>query len=120
MEKKIVNEAFHIDEDYYADMDSFVCTFDEQEINDLDDDWAVEAYECESQPIHVFTPENIIQTINEERFSENNAEDEYERIIKILSDNIDFEKLNSLIPHLNYGTRKKFLITKHDLLEYIS
>lgn len=120
MEYKTINEAFHIDEDYYCDMDQFVCTFDEQEIRDLDDDWAVEAYECESQPIHIFTPESIINTINEERYSESGAEEEYEKIIKALKEAVDFEKLNSLVPSLNYGTCKKFLITKHDLLEYIS
>ncbi len=90
MEKKTINEAFHIDEDYYSDMDSYVSTFDEEEIKELDDDWAVEAYSCESQPIHVFTPEKIMDTINEERFSENGAEEEYDKIIKILNENIDF------------------------------
>jgi len=72
----------------------------------------------ELRPIVEFTPESIAEgCILDDRYSEENAEDEYAKIIKALTENIDFEKLNSLIPKLYYATGKTQLITKQDLID---
>lgn len=111
------NEAFFINEDYYED----ILQYAEQvgEIEDLPDDWSVEATCCEYQPIQVFSADWIAQMINEERFSEDQSETEYVKIINALNECVDFEKLNSLTPRLNYSTRQRYLICKQDLIDAV-
>ena len=118
-EAKPINESFFIDDEFYHDILHYAESMD-GEIEDLEDDWTIQVTACELQPLVTFTPDWIAERIDEERFSENNSEQECDRIIKALKECVDFDKLNSLMPKLNYGTREKYFITKSDLLEAIS
>ncbi len=52
-----------------------------------------------------------------EDFIEKVFDDECEKITKSLKDNIDYKKINALMPKLYYENyRDKFTITKQDLL----
>ena len=63
----------------------------------------------------------ITERIDDDRFSENNVDSEIDKIEKALNGNIDFEKINALIPKLYFVDRRnKFKITKKDLLEWVS
>ena len=114
-----INESFFIDDEFYDDIYHYAESMD-GEIEDLEDDWAIQVTACELQPLVTLTPDWIVERICEERFSEDNSDQEYEKIIKALKQCIDFDKLNSLMPKLNYATREKYFITKTDLLEAIS
>ena len=94
---------------------------DESEIAELDDDKLFLCKGSKLEPILKLSAEWIAERIDDERFSENNNENEVEKIMKVLSGNIDFDKINALLPKLYYENYKdKFTITKQDLLDKIS
>ena len=83
------------------------------------DDFTVEAYECDLENIGFLSGETIAERVfDEDRFSENAYEDQ-ERISKILDANIDFEKINSLLPKLWYSSDRKVIFTKSELIAEI-
>lgn len=80
------------------------------------DDFTVEAYECDLQIIGFLSGEIIVErAFDEDRFSEEMVEDQ-EKISKILNANIDFEKINSLLPKLWYPSDRKVIFTKAELI----
>jgi len=112
-------EALVIYDNYYSDLEEYVnCEFaNKEEIQALPDDYKLVAYECEEKPLQVFSPSWIAERINEEKFSEERAEYEWDEVIKALEASIDFEKLNSMVPKLNYPTKHQQVLTKQDLLD---
>lgn len=114
-------ENFWYNDEIVNDMEDLLEILDHEdgELESLPDDWNLDCEEMEKQNIHKFTIENIVQTIHEERFSENNFDEEYNKICTIISKNIDLESLNNQIPELWYPNGVSFKITKKNLLEYI-
>ena len=112
---------FYADKFYHAPEDFVEDIFDdEDEINDLEDGIFWDCYGSTEQPLFELSSQWITERIDEDRFSENGSDNEYEKIHKILEANIDYEKINSLIPRLYYENRRdKFKITKEDLLNFI-
>ena len=116
-------ENFFYNDNFYSDIESFIEDIfeDVSEIQELEDD---KEYMCKGstlEPILKLSAEWIAERIDDERFSENNNENEVEKIMKVLSGNIDFDKINALFPELYYENYKdKFTITKQDLLDQIS
>ena len=89
---------------------------DEESIESMPD-----FYKCKKaqlEPLVVIDAEWILERIDEERFSENNNEKEYDKIKEALSI-IDFSKVNEKIPKLWYESYEKFEITKADLYEHL-
>lgn len=116
-------ENFFYNDNFYSDMESFIHENfdDESEIAELDDDKLFLCKGSKLEPILKLSAEWIAERIDDERFSENNNENEVEKIMKVLSGNIDFDKINALLPELYYENYKdKFTITKQDLLDQIS
>lgn len=123
LKTKRVMENFFYNDNFYSDMESFIHENfdDESEIAELDDDKLFLCKGSKLEPILKLSAEWIAERIDDERFSENNNENEVEKIMKVLSGNIDFDKINSLLPELYYENYKdKFTITKQDLLDQIS
>lgn len=116
-------ENFFYNNDFYTDLEDFIERIfeDESEIAELDDD---KLYLCKGsklEPILSLSAEWIAERIDDDRFSENNNENEVEKIIRVLSENIDYDKINRLFPELYYENYKdKFTITKQDLLDAVS
>ena len=116
-------ENFFYKNDFYTDLEDFIEKVfdDESEIADLDND---KLYLCKGsklEPILSLSAEWIAERIDDDRFSENNSDGEIEEISEILESNIDYEKINSLMPKLYYENYKdKFTITKQDLLDAVS
>ena len=110
-------QNFFCNEEFFYDLGDLIDSLDVEDINNLPDDYKLECDESILEPVVVLSADWILDRINERRF----PEDDDELCLKIrksISDNIDFEKLNSSIPMLYYGTRKKFVVTKQDLVDW--
>lgn len=112
-------ENFVIDDKFYRDLEELIYDISEEEdLSDLEDDWEIEAFECNLEPVVTLNVDWIMGRISTDRLGE---EDEpFDQISKILNEEIDFEKINNLIPKYYYPGRSKFTITKKDLLEWIT
>ena len=114
-------ENFFEDGEFYADLEDFIYkVFDgeEEQVRELEDDAVFECKGSKLEPIIDFSSQWITERIDDDRFSENNSDNEYEKITKVLDENIDFKKIVDLLPKLYYENYKdKFTITKQDLLD---
>lgn len=113
-------EIFYYGDAFYEDIYGLINDLDiEDKINELPDDYVINVYECELRPIVKFTSEYITDMVDDDSYSENNYENEYDKIKEALDKCVDFKKLNSLIPELWFPTNDIRTITKADLLEAI-
>jgi Ni2+-binding GTPase involved in maturation of urease and hydrogenase len=125
--------GFFIEDEFHEDIDSLVHSMglDEEEFFELDSDWKVEAVEANLEKIFVLNKEDLINAIyqkieelhsDSERFpdSECDFDNTLKSIKNAITQSIDVDKLNSLLPGLWYPTKKKIVITKADLAEYVS
>ena len=112
-------EDFFYNNDFYSEL-SDLCNYmdwGDDEINLLEDGFKLEVNLSALEPIVKFDSEWITERIKENRFSEQNSDSEVTIIMKILDDNIDFDKINSLIPKCYYPTKLKHYFNKQDLLD---
>jgi hypothetical protein len=84
----------------------------------FDDDFTITANDARSEKIIKFDAEWITSQI-EDRFPED-VENQFDQVYKIFNDNIDFKKINDLLPENWYMLKKTFKITKADLIEALS
>lgn len=112
-------ENFFYDDKFYGYFEDFIEDIEEEydcEIEDLPEDFSVEVSESELKPILILSIDDI--NIESENYSDENEDNESDEILKVLKENIDFEKINSLIPK-NYHRAKKVVLTKEQLLSLI-
>lgn len=115
-------ENFFFNDNFYSDLTE-CCDYngwDEEEIKSYPEDYKLEVELSVLEPIFKLSADWIAENINEERFSDERNDEEISKIMQILNENIDFEKINLLIPKLFYPTEKKYYFTKNDLLEAVS
>lgn len=95
---------------FFEDLDAFMSyqDLDEKSVNELPDDWSVEACETEERPVYEY--------VDEENHPEDWTERWEEKVRKAIRENVDFEKLNNALPKLWYENGNKFKITKQELL----
>lgn len=113
-------ENFFYGDTFFSDLTE-CCEYNEwtlEEIEEYPDDFKLEVECSVLEPIFRLSVDWIIDRINDERFSEDG--DEVSKIVKILEDNINFDKINEQIPQFYYGSRKKHYFSKSDLLEAVS
>jgi len=113
---------YYYNENYYSEIsDISEDLFEtEEEIHELPDDYRLEVFTTILKPIVVFDPRMILdKCVDEDMFSEENADREDLKIHEALKECIDFEKLNSMIPKLYYPDKKIFL-TKKDFVDELS
>ena len=110
-------EAIFIDDNYYSDLETYADSIGRSEIESYPNDYKVTAFTCETLPLQIFSAEWIAGRINEENFSEEGFEDEYEKVLKALNECVDFNRLNSMMPLMNYESTEKWVITKKELLD---
>lgn len=113
-------ENFFYSDKFYSDLGELMDDLDyyeEEDVLKLPDDYSLDCNVSRLEPIVTLSGDWIAERVDEERFTEDG--DEIEKISKVLSTNIDFEKVNFLIPKLYYESREKFKITKADMLEWI-
>lgn len=110
---------YAIDDRFFSEVQDIAEHLEYDFLADQTDDFTVEAYECDLELIGSLSGEAIAERVfDEDRFSENMDEDQ-ERIAKILDANIDFEKINSLLPRLWYPSDRKVIFTKAELIAEI-
>ncbi len=112
----MAHKNFFYEDKFYSDIEEFMIDL---EIDEESIESAHDFYRCKKaqlEPLVVFDAEWILERIDEERFSENNNEREYEKVKEALS-LIDFSKVNEKIPKLYYESYEKFEITKADLYQ---
>lgn len=109
---------FYADELYNDLGDLIEDMFEEdEEIYKLPDDWYIICEESDLEPIVDFNVDWIMENIDQDRFSE--MGDDWDKLRKLFTENIDFGTINKKIPKLYYGSLKEFDITKQDLIRYI-
>jgi len=110
---------YAIDDRFFSEVQDIAEHLEYEFLVEQTDDFTVEAYECYLENIGFLNGETIAERVfDEDRFSENMDEDQ-ERIAKILDANIDFEKINSLLPKLWYPSDRKVIFTKAELIAEI-
>lgn len=113
-------ENFFQNDKFYPDLGDLIIDLEleDDEVEKLEDNWELEAWQGYLEPLVVLSPDWIIDRVDEERFSEDGSEPE--KMANIL-DQIDWDKINAQIPKLWYEGPKssKFKITKNDLLNWI-
>ena len=110
-------ENFIYNENFYNDLSELLIyeEWDVEDIEILPDDYKLEVECTDLESIIKIDSDWIIERIDEERFPD---ESDIElRIKKVLENNIDFDKINSELPKVYYGNRKKHYFSKHDLLD---
>ena len=113
------NFMYAIDDRFFSEVQDIAEHLEYDFLVEQTDDFTVEAYECDLELIGFLSGESIAERVfDEDRFSENMDEDQ-ERIAKILDANIDFEKINSLLPKLWYPSDRKVIFTKAELIAEI-
>ena len=108
---------FFCDDEFYRDLKTFIDINYETDFDfsSLDENYQIHCVSGLLLPIITYDVEKIADLAEE--FSEEYAEEEYEEIKDSISQCVDFEKLNSLIPKLYYPIGKSFSITKADLVK---
>lgn len=116
-----MKETFFIDDKCYYDIgDMIEDVLDDykEDLSDLPDDWSIDCYEAELQPLVTITKDWIYDRINKERFPED--DESVDRKLDKALDLIPYDKVMEAMPKLWYATRNKFILTKSDLLDYIN
>lgn len=117
-------ENFFINENFHCDLESLINDLDIYEVEELGDDWEIQAEESNIEKIFTLNEDFVVSTIVEhtdkweDRFPEE-SDDLFKRIKNAIKQSIDIEKMNSLLPELYYPNGKRFKITKKDLLAFI-
>ncbi|MEO6304182.1 MAG: hypothetical protein ABIP51_13535 [Bacteroidia bacterium] len=104
---------------FYSDISELIDDLElEETINDEPDDWTIICKESNLQKIITLSEDWINDKINDERLPED--EDRvFDKLSKALK-TIDYDKVNALMPELYYESRRKFVITKKDILDYLA
>ena len=100
---------------YYEDFSDLV---EDLDVESLEEGDIIECEDCSLEPIMQLDADKLLDCTEsywEERTSENG--DEYEKILKVFEDNLDFEKLNSLLPKLWYPNGKEIIFTYEQIIE---
>lgn len=109
---------YAIDDNFFSEVQDISEHLEYEFLVEQTDDFTVEAYECDLQFIVQLNGNCISESaIDEKRLSEDG--DEVEDIAKILNDNIDFDKINALMPKLWYSSNRKIIFTKAELIAEI-
>ena len=112
-------ENFFYFQNFYSDL-SDLCNFmewDKEELESFEDDFKIEINTSRLEPIIDLSASWIIEHIDDERFTEEG--NEVGKLVVVLNENIDFEKVNSLMPKIYYETRNKITVTKDELLKWL-
>lgn len=122
MKNTIIFEKFFYGDKFYSDIESLSKDLfkTKEEIYQLPENYEVIVYGTKLEPICQFNPHELVDHYTEDRLCYENPNDdmEYYEILQILTDNIDFTKINSLIPKLYYeDPKKKFVLTKQHFID---
>jgi len=116
-------ENFFYDDRFCSDLSDLMDIFDIEEPKNLKDDWTCKVGLSQLEPIFKVDAENLLKLLcydNEERIGEDFDEKDEAKILISINKSVDFNKLKELLPQYYYPTSKFEIITKADLIEYVS
>ena len=115
-------ENFFYNDKMYDGLEELIESLDieDYEIEALPDNWSITCYHMEEQKMFKLSLEEIMDNLDDERFSHDHCYKEWDDIYEIIADNMDIEKINELMPSLWYPLAVSFKIKKSDLAEYIN
>ena len=115
-------ENFFYDDQLVNDLEHLLEILDHEdwELESLPEDWSLDCERMEKERIFTISLKHIMDSIEDERYSDSNSIEEYDKISSIISENIDFFNINQQMPQLWYPTGETFKITKQDLIKYIN
>ena len=114
-------ENFFYDDRFCGDLSDLMDVFDIEEPKNLKDDWTCKVEMSELEPCIKLNAKKLLEILineNEERFGENFDASDEDKIMKCLTDSIDFDKLKDLMPKYYYPQSKFKVVTKQDLIDY--
>ena len=114
---------YYYNENFYHDLEQLIDDLDFEKVEDLSDDFSITYRECDEEKLCTLSADllaELIRDYHEERFSEEDSDGEYYKILKNLSKNIDFDKINSEMPTLWYPSKRKVQFTKADIVAFCS
>lgn len=108
-----------LEDKFYHDEYDLAESYDLDELLEDPEDWSIKVELCDLELIG-FLDGSVIseRAFDEGRFTEE-MHDDQEKIAKILNDNIDFEKINSLLPKFWYPNGKYETYTKQDIINLL-
>lgn len=112
-------ENFFYGDKFYSELGDLICDLEDEygeNLVDMEDDWFCDAQESSCEPIIKLSVEWIMDRINEERFPEDDDDRVWNKVIDSLK-KIDYEAVNKEMPELYYESRRRFVITKQDLID---
>lgn len=107
-------ENFFVDEDFYLDLQEY-CDYNEVDIDEISMHAPMKVELSELEPAIQFDLDMLMELLDDDRCSE----DTYDDILKVLKDNIDLEKINSLVPKLYYPNNKFHTFTREDFMDVL-
>lgn len=109
---------YAIDDRFFSEVQDIAEHLEYEFLVEQNDDFTVEAYECDLEKIGTLDGDTIAERVfDEDRFSEDG--DEREDIAKILNSKINWEEINALLPQLWYSSNRKVIFTKAELIAEI-
>ena len=110
---------YHYNDRFYNEISEIIEDWDFEQVGES---FTLKVENCDLEPIITLTADLIADSIEnhlEERHSEDCAEIEYNRIIAVLKQNIDFDKINSELPKLWYPNNTFETYSKAQLLSFL-
>ena len=110
---------YYYNENFYSEVEEII---EDLDLDCMDENETLKVENCDLEPIITLTAKLIVDSLEnhlEERHSENCAEIEYNRIVAVLKQNIDFDKINSELPKLWYPNNTFETFSKAQLLSFL-
>lgn len=119
-------EDFFVDDEFYSDLGEWLQDrYDDEEVRQLPEDYSFEVRPGKLEKIFNIKIDDVVDFITthtdrwEDRFPEF-ADSTFDKIKKAIIGSVDIDKMNELLPSLYYPTTEKAIVTKKDLVDYIS
>ena len=110
---------YYYNETFYNEISEIIEEWDFEQVGES---FTLKVENCDLEPIITLNAVLIADSLKsdlEERHSENCAEIEYNRIVAVLKQNIDFDKINSELPKLWYPNNTFETYSKAQLLSFL-
>jgi hypothetical protein len=105
----------YYNENFYDELSDLVADLDLEMFKEGD---TITVEDCDLEPIGKLEPEQLTEWIMDQ-WEERQSEDgfEYDKVEKVIKENIDFDKINSLLPKLWYPNGKEITFTYEQIME---
>jgi hypothetical protein len=109
---------FNYNDNYYEELSDLVSDIDTDVMKEGD---TIEVEDCDLEPIGQLNAESLTEWIMDQ-WEDRQSEDglEYEKVEKVLTENIDLDKINALLPKLWYPNGKQIVFTYEQIMNEVN